>query len=198
MSIVDPVRFSFAVLAAALLLAGGASAAEDDYLETVPGPVTARILKVRDGDTAEVAAYVWPGQTVYVAVRLHGIDAPEHRGKCASEKAAAQAAQDRFAALVAAANNEVTLTAITGDKYFGRVLADMRAGDRDVARTLLNEGHVAPYDGKARRSWCSPDASAEAAPPRSPDAGPPAPPAPSARPEPPRRGGVPGFPGYRG
>jgi micrococcal nuclease len=191
-----------AILAAAALGlaagAGAASAAEDDFLETVPGPVTARVLKVRDGDTAEVAAYVWPGQTVYVAVRLHGVDAPEHRGKCTSEKTAAQAAQDRFQALVDAAGGEVTLTAISGDKYFGRVLADMAAAGRDVGRTLLREGHVAPYDGKARRSWCDAGETAQAPARRGTDAAASAPPAPSRRPEPPPRGRVPGFPGYRG
>nr|WP_246368355.1 thermonuclease family protein [Aurantimonas endophytica] len=127
--------------------------ADDRYPRKIAGPVEARVIKVRDGDTVEVEAFVWPMQAVQVAVRLQGIDAPEHRGKCDAEKAAAAKATDRLSALVG--GQSVTLAEISGDKYFGRVLATLSTADHpDLARVLLREGLVAPYGGGKRRDWC--------------------------------------------
>jgi len=139
------------------LLAGAASAAPDDDLppREIVGPVEARVLKVRDGDTVEVEAYVWPLQTVTVAVRLRNVDAPELRGKCEEEKAAARRARERLAELVG--EGSVTIRHISGDKYFGRVLAEMgSAAAPDLGAVLLREGLVDAYDGGRRRDWCAP------------------------------------------
>ncbi|MEC5292445.1 thermonuclease family protein [Aurantimonas sp. C2-6-R+9] len=134
--------------------AAGAAETGDAYLREIAGPVEARVIKVRDGDTIMVEAFIWPMQSVHVAVRLRGIDAPEHRGGCAAEKAAAQVATDRLKQLVGGGN--VTLTVISGDKYFGRVLASLSASDgSDVADRLLREGLVARYEGGKRRDWCN-------------------------------------------
>ncbi|MCE7028976.1 thermonuclease family protein [Jiella avicenniae] len=145
---------------ACLALIGCATAAspglagEAVYPREIAGPVAANVVKVRDGDTVEVEAFVWPMQSVYVAVRLRGIDAPEKRGKCAAEKAAAARATARLQELVG--SGEVRLSDISGDKYFGRVLARLSAkGNDDLARTLLKEGLVAPYKGGKRRNWCA-------------------------------------------
>ncbi|MEF2552160.1 thermonuclease family protein [Aurantimonas sp. A2-1-M11] len=132
----------------------GSQAADDDYPRTISGPVEARVLKVRDGDTVEVEAFVWPMQAVQVAVRLKGIDAPEKRGSCAAEKSAAATATERLVTLIG--TGPVTLTGISGDKYFGRVLATLSTPDPpDLARTLLREGLVVRYEGGKRRDWCS-------------------------------------------
>lgn len=120
----------------------------------ISGPIAAEVVKVRDGDTVEVSAHIWPQQTVAVAVRLRGIDAPEISGKCAAEKQAAQAARVRLSELLAGGG--VTLANVSGDKYFGRVLAEMSAqGTADVGAILLQEGLVAPYGGSKRRDWCA-------------------------------------------
>ncbi|WP_332873849.1 thermonuclease family protein [Aurantimonas marina] len=143
-------------IAALLALGGATSAAEtgDAYLRKIAGPVEARVIKVRDGDTIMVEAFIWPMQSVHVAVRLRGIDAPEHRGGCAAEKAAAQMATDRLKQLVGGGN--VTLTGVSGDKYFGRVLASLSTSDDiDVADRLLREGLVVRYEGGKRRDWCN-------------------------------------------
>lgn len=138
------------------LLASMASspvAAEERYPRTIAGPVEARVVKVRDGDTVEVEAFVWPMQAVQVAVRLKGIDAPEHRGKCDAEKTAAARATDRLSALLG--GGPVTLADISGDKYFGRVLATLSTPQHaDLGKILLREGLVAPYGGGKRRDWC--------------------------------------------
>ncbi len=143
-------------IAVLLALGGVTSTAEtgDAYLREIAGPVEARVIKVRDGDTIMVEAFIWPMQSVHVAVRLRGIDAPEHRGDCPAEKAAAQMATDRLKQLVGGGN--VTLTGISGDKYFGRVLASLSASNGgDVADRLLREGLVVRYEGGKRRDWCN-------------------------------------------
>lgn len=137
-----------------ILGAGAARAGDEDYRREIAGPVAASVVKVRDGDTVEVEAFVWPMQSVHVAVRLRGIDAPEKRGKCDGEKAAAARATARLKQLLA--TDRVYLTEISGDKYFGRVLARLSVkGNADLGRTLLKEGLVAPYVGGKRRDWCS-------------------------------------------
>lgn len=140
------------MLAAALVLSALPAFAQES-LRRIHGPVEARVVKVRDGDTVEVAAFVWPGQAVHVAVRLRGIDAPELRGQCPSETQAAETARARLAELVG--QDTVLLTAISGDKYFGRVLADLATeSEPDLAARLLREGLVERYDGGRRRDWC--------------------------------------------
>ncbi len=50
------------------------------------GPVSAKVVKVYDGDTFTVEAYPWPGLEAKASVRIDGVDTPEIRGKCDEEK----------------------------------------------------------------------------------------------------------------
>lgn len=121
--------------------------------ETVPGPVTATVEKVIDGDTLLVRATIWPGHSVRVSVRLRGIDAPETRSRCAAEREAALRAREALAALVG--EDPVVLTVISGDKYFGRVLADVAGmAGAPLAEALLERGFVRPYRGGRRAAHC--------------------------------------------
>ncbi|MER0237010.1 thermonuclease family protein [Fulvimarina sp. MAC8] len=130
------------------------SAFAEEPPRAIDGPVVAHVIKVRDGDTIEVQAFIWPMQSVHVAVRLKGIDAPEKRGSCEAEKQAAAVATERLKKIVA--SGEITLTEIKGDKYFGRVLAKVSTeGEPDVAKRLLDDGVVVEYGGEARRDWCT-------------------------------------------
>lgn len=132
-----------------LILLACLNAASAAARETIPGPVEATVEKVVDGDTLIVRASVWPGHSVRVSVRLRGIDAPENRSRCESERAAARRARDALAELVG--GGTVTITDISGDKYFGRVLADVTAPDgRAVASAMLAAGHARPYRGGRR------------------------------------------------
>ncbi len=141
------------VLAFALSLGAAHPAAPQEMPRRIAGPVEASVVKVRDGDTVEVLAFVWPMQAVHVAVRLRGIDAPELKGKCPGESEAAERARNRLVELIG--EGPVRLHDISGDKYFGRVLADLSvAGEPDLARRPLREELVAPYEGGRRRDWC--------------------------------------------
>ena len=65
-----------------------------DAADTIPGPITARVVSVNDGDTLTVDAEPWPGVTIRTAVRVNGVDTPEIRGKCQAEKDLAIKARD--------------------------------------------------------------------------------------------------------
>ena len=110
------------------------------------------MVNVYDGDTLTVDAHPWPQITLRVSVRLHGIDTPEIRGKCPSEKEDAQRAKDRTQSLV---GTKVILSKIFLGKYAGRVVANVANSDGiDVAQALIVEGLARPYDGGARPGWC--------------------------------------------
>ncbi len=122
---------------------------------SLPGPLVATVTGVTDGDTLAISARIWLDQDVQVLVRLRGIDAPEKKGPCAEERAAAAEAQARLTALSGGAGATVTLTTIAPDKYNGRVIADVAsASGTDLSTALLAEGLARPYQGGRRAPWC--------------------------------------------
>lgn len=136
-----------AVLAVALCAAAPARADE------LSGPYLAAVERVVDGDTLDVRVTVWLDLDIRVLVRIRGVDAPELRGRCDLEKARAGEAALALARLVG--GGQVLLSDIEGDKYFGRVLADVLTPDgQDVGAALLKGGHARPYDGRSRAAWC--------------------------------------------
>lgn len=120
--------------------------------EPFPGPVTATVVEVIDGDSFRASAEVWPGYSVAVIVRIRGIDAPEMRGRCSGEKRAAQSARETLARLL---GTRVVLANVAGAKYYGRVLADVTTPDGlAVADAMLGEETARPYSGGRRTGWC--------------------------------------------
>lgn len=119
----------------------------------LPGPVPAELIKVIDGDTITVRAYVWLGTSVETSVRLAGIDTPELLGACRAEREKAVAARDRLIALLQ--GRSLRLRDITYDKYGGRVVARIET-DRgtDVSAALLAAGLARSYGGGGKAGWC--------------------------------------------
>lgn len=119
----------------------------------VAGPVETRVLRVVDGDTFVAEAMVWPGHWMRVTVRIRGIDAPELRGRCAAERAAAERAREALSHLLG--DGPVTVSNIGGDKYYGRVLADVTAaGDVAVGPALLGLGAARAYGDRTGQKMC--------------------------------------------
>jgi len=142
-------RFSFTIAAACLIAPLGAkSACAFDWRSNkIDGPVSADIVRVIDGDTVEVTAYPWPQQSVDVLVRIRGVDAPEIHAKCDIERQGALRAKDRLSKFLSQPGH-IYLTGISGDKYFGRVVADLGFANGDDAASMLILEHLArPYDG---------------------------------------------------
>lgn len=126
--------------------------------DEIPGPVAAEILRVIDGDTLLVEAQPWPQQKMEVYVRIRGIDAPELKSKCERLREAGLDAQRALEALTAQ-SRKIQLTHISGDKYFGRIVADVVLSDgRSAGGDLLLAGFVRPYDGGRKpREVCDTD-----------------------------------------
>ncbi len=130
------IPFSVATLAT-ISLVGSSHASESGKRIEIAGPVTADVIRVIDGDTILVAAKPWPQQTMEVYVRLRGIDAPELKSACAATRDAGRQARSALASLTSE-QGEIQLTHISGDKYFGRVVADVSLSDgRNPAQEML-------------------------------------------------------------
>ena len=148
-------------LAGALLLMAGvadepadkASVPQRLVAESLAGPVSALVERVVDGDTIEVKARIWLGQSLTIRVRIDGVDAPELEARCSEERRMALAARDYLARRLLGA--EVRLSRVVYDKYGGRVRASVTDGQGDIAQALLTEGLARPYGGERRQPWCA-------------------------------------------
>lgn len=145
---------SFRLLTIPILLAAHLSsetapafAAESNLRNRVAGPVSADVIRIVHGDTILVSARPWPQQSVEVLVRLRGIDAPELKAKCIEVRQAARTAKEQLDRLVGE-GQPVTLMNVSSDKYFGRVVADVRLADgTNPAQDMLAAGLAAAYQG---------------------------------------------------
>jgi endonuclease YncB( thermonuclease family) len=151
--------WSFPGFAAALLLL--AAATDEIPLTEAPrrvaaqgldGPVSAKVERIVDGDTIDVRADIWLGQTLLVRVRIDGVDAPELEARCAEERKLALSAREFLVRRLEGAS--VKLTRIVYDKYGGRVRAEVADSKGDVGEALLTARLARPYHGERRAPWC--------------------------------------------
>ncbi|MDP3898996.1 MAG: thermonuclease family protein, partial [Mesorhizobium sp.] len=116
----------------------------------IPRP-TARIVPICGGG-AHVTCVV-DGDTFWLdgeKIRIAGIDAPEIKGKCRSEKTRAAEATRRLRDILSGA--AITLERTGKDKY-GRTLAHVRVGAGEAGRMLVDEGLARAWTGK-KEGWC--------------------------------------------
>src|SRR4026209_2748153 len=71
--------------------------------EIVPGPLSADLIRVIDGDTIEVRAHLWLGLELTTRVRLSDIDAPELDGGCPAERCLAGTAREYLTVILSPA-----------------------------------------------------------------------------------------------
>ena len=137
----------------AFALAMGLGPAVAAAAERLPGPFVATVVEVVDGDTLSVEVPVWLGVALSTKVRLKGIDTPELHGRCPREKSLAADARQHLADV---ATPQVRLTNVEGDKYYGRVEADVATvpDGQDLSAVMLASGLARPYDGGKRGGWC--------------------------------------------
>ena len=142
------------LLLASLIVSGPAENAVAG--QRISGPVEASAIRVIDGDTVLVDATPWPNQHVTTYVRLRGIDAPELKSRCPEVRDAAERAHSALEELVASSST-LSLSDISGDKYFGRVVASLELEDgRDASSILLDAGLVDPYQGGRKKAVSCP------------------------------------------
>ncbi len=119
--------------------------------DVLSGPISARLIRVVDGDTLAVSALIWPGQHIDINVRLADIDAPElFRPKCITERKRAGEARDFLKHYV---GEQITLKAVHLGKYAGRVIAKVETGAGEDLSTLLLRAGLA-HTITDPSSWC--------------------------------------------
>ncbi len=140
------VRFwCLAGLALWLLSSGGAPVAE---LAASAAGQACRVTEVTDGDTLKLSC----GGKVH-RVRLLGYDTPEtFQPKCRAERALGLRAAQALRDLVA--SGPVTSVLFDGRDRYGRDLAQVAIGGRDVKLYMLSTGLALPYSGRRRPDWC--------------------------------------------
>ncbi len=108
---------------------------------------------VYDGDSIMISLPQLPIPLNNASVRINGIDAPEIKGKCASEIEQAKKAKEFMKTLIGDAKT-LTLTNFKWDKYGGRVNATVIVNGKDIASEMIAAGHVRSYTGGRRAGWC--------------------------------------------
>jgi endonuclease YncB( thermonuclease family) len=111
-----------------------------------------KITNVYDGDTFRAEIANTSDTFSPIAVRVRGIDAPEVRGACESEKRAAIDSRESLKKKLYAAK-KIELVNVGRDKYF-RLLADVRADNLDLGSYQILGGHARRYTGGKRKGWC--------------------------------------------
>ena len=115
--------------------------------------VVDEVTSIYDADTFRVNIKGWPDIIgKHVSVRVLGVDAPEIRGKCRSEKQAARLAK-QFTVNALRSAKRVELKNIKRGKYF-RILADVLIDGESLSVSLIKAQHARPYDGGRRDGWC--------------------------------------------
>lgn len=119
----------------------------------VKGPVSAKLVRVIDGDTVLVDAEPWPAQTIRVYVRLRDIDTPELKSKCSSLRATAKQAKSALMGMLI--GQKISLHNISGGKYYGRILADIETDHGlNPGGELLQMGLAVPYKSRKLNRIC--------------------------------------------
>ncbi|PWI34926.1 nuclease [Vibrio albus] len=121
--------------------------------KTYGNAVVAEVLSIYDADTFRVNIQGWVdiiGNNM--PIRVNGVDAPEIRGKCPEEKAAARKAK-QFTVEALRTANAIELRNMRRGKYF-RILANVYVDGKELSALLINAGLARPYDGGHREGWC--------------------------------------------
>ena len=121
------------------------------------------IHRVIDGDTFTIDWYEnSPYEGKDISIRVRGVDTPEMKGKCPSEKVMANTARTALISKLKGVNGlaKIHLSDLGRDK-FGRILAKVYVQDsylseyEDLAEYLINNGYGRAYNGSKRDGWCS-------------------------------------------
>ena len=118
------------------------------------GNITVKeVTSIYDADTFRVNIKGYPAIAgERIPIRVLGVDAPELRGKCESEKIKARQAK-QFTVQALRSAKTIELHNIQRGKYF-RILADVYVDGVSLADGLIKSGHARVYDGGKRFGWC--------------------------------------------
>jgi endonuclease YncB( thermonuclease family) len=118
----------------------------NNTIKYIPSITYGKVVKVYDGDTITIAAYLDSDRSVVYrfSVRLNGIDSPEIKGKTETEKNLAKKSRDALYNLIY--GKIVKLENISIEKY-GRLLANVVCDGINVNNWMLENNYAVSYDG---------------------------------------------------
>ena len=138
------------IVCIAMLISGHGKAAPEAVL-----PSQQVKYEVVDGDTFRILNRKTGNRTGWPDIRIYGIDTPEIRTRCASEKILGLRAKARLQSLLATGPVKLERVARRYDAR-GRRLLRVYVGGKDVVGVLVGEGLGRVYTGGLRASWCEP------------------------------------------
>lgn len=119
------------------------------YAESIQG---FKIISVYDGDSFKVdLPCEIPLVCNNVGVRVNGIDTPEIKGKCESEKKKAIESKEFTRLFI---ENGIELRNCTKEKY-GRLLCDVYSDKGNLVDALIKNKLGRKYNGGKRLGWCN-------------------------------------------
>jgi len=122
--------------------------------QTYGSVIVDAVVSIYDGDTFRVNINSYPpiiGKNM--SIRLNGVDTPEMRGKCQTEKLLARKAKQLTVSKLRSAK-VVELRNIQKGKYF-RIVADVYLDNISLATVLIENNLAVYYDGgKKIKDWC--------------------------------------------
>jgi endonuclease YncB( thermonuclease family) len=121
----------------------------------IPKITYGKVIKVYDGDTITVAAYLPESnkQVYKFSIRLRGIDSPELRGSSVTEKKHAVIARDALSKRIL--DQYVNIKNVSTEKY-GRLLADVYFEETNMNDWMVSNNYAVKYDGGTKhrdKSW---------------------------------------------
>ena len=116
--------------------------------------IVERVISVYDGDSFRVdIGGLHPLIGENIPIRVAGVDTPEIRGKCESEKLLAKQAKALTKAMLENGRN-IELRSPERGKYF-RIVADVWVDGKSLKNALLGANLAYPYDGGKKQTWCA-------------------------------------------
>lgn len=117
----------------------------DKLKHFVPKIKECKVIKVYDGDTITVAAFLKGDPECYkFQVRLNGIDSPEMRGLNENEKKHAIVSRDALSGEIL---DQIVTLDVKGNEKYGRVLADVIHNGTNMNDWMIQKGYAVKYDG---------------------------------------------------
>ena len=119
-----------------------------EYGETIPfipEISKCKVIKVYDGDTITVAAFLKGQKQCYrFSVRLRGIDSPEIKSHNPVEKLAAVNSRDKLSERIL---NQIIYLEYIGNEKYGRLLAVVMFKGENMNKWMLDNNLAVEYDG---------------------------------------------------
>lgn len=114
--------------------------------------IPASVVRVIDGDTAEMDIYPPDKDTYRASVRFRGVDTPEIRSQCLAERKAALRAKAFTADILVGGNVLIRNPEI--DRY-GRIAGDVLVQKVDISEKIVSAGYGRHYASGRRKPWCN-------------------------------------------